>query len=56
MKYDQGSEANRAGSGLAYHTEHFFSGFIAEPRGQPKDCANSGAFERGPMILKRAGE
>jgi hypothetical protein len=26
---------------VGYHTEHFFSGFILEPRGQPYARANS---------------
>lgn len=36
---------------LVYQTEHFFIGFILEPRGQSKLFENSAIFESGPFTL-----
>lgn len=39
-----------------YHTSHFLTGFILDPRGQLKTWENSARLVRGPTTRKLAGE
>ena len=39
-----------------YHTLHFFSGFMPDPKGQLKSLAKCSMLERGPRILYFPGE
>lgn len=39
-----------------YHTEHFFLGFIGDPRGQLKTCAKSFVLDKVPITRNFPGE
>lgn len=37
-----------------YHTRHFFTGFMGDPRGHLNASENSFRFDNGPIVLKKA--